>query len=80
VRLRLTITPAGAPATVIFRRAAYPGTSFESAEVPPSTAAEEVKIKAPGYERQDIQITLDRDLDLRVELKRSSKRMKLFDF
>jgi len=79
VQLRLTVDPKGARATIYFRGGKYLTNRFVSRKVRSRSTSEVVTIRARGYVKQELKLTLDQDLERTVKLRRKAHRMKLFD-
>ncbi len=79
VQLRLTIEPKRANAVVYFRGGKYITNRFVSQKVKSRSTEEVITIRARGYKKMELKLTLDQDLERTVKLKRRPRRMKLFD-
>jgi hypothetical protein len=77
-RLRVLVSPPEAEAVVTFRGTPQAGNRFEQSNLPTGTRPETVTVTAPGFAPATLSVTLDRDQDLQVKLRRPVKRMRLF--
>ena len=75
----MTIEPKRAKAAIYFRGGKYLTNRFVSKKVRPRSTEEVITIRARGYKKLKIKLTLDQDLERTVKLKRKPRRMKLFD-